>query len=45
LEEDSWIATREQAEKANRHSKIANAIAIASALFALLALIMQFMKP
>ncbi len=45
LEEDSWIATRQQAEKANRHSKIANAIAIASGLIALLALILQLVKP
>ncbi|MBS1780459.1 MAG: hypothetical protein JST70_14105 [Bacteroidetes bacterium] len=42
LEEDSWIATREQAEKAkeqadkaNRHSKMANWIAIISAIIAL----------
>lgn len=42
LEEESWIATREQAEKAkiqadeaNRHSKTANWIAIISAIIAL----------
>lgn len=43
LEEESWKATKEQAESANRISKRANLIAVISALIAFIALLLQLL--